>query len=409
MNSFRRNIPLLALCQAMLVTGMSFIVSTTVLVGYNLATDKSLATLPFAGQLLATMLTSIPAAMLMKRIGRKRAFLFATLFGMSGAALCTWAILQHAYLLFLGGSILLGVFTGFGNYYRFTAADIVAPALKSRAIAYVLAGGIIAAVIGPNLAIQTRTLIPHALFAGGYAAIISLYVISFALILLLHLPQHAAVDSGNSAGRPIREIIRQPKFIIAVTCAMLGYGIMSLLMTATPLAMQHHHHDFTDTAFVIQWHVLGMFAPAFVTGHLIRRFGLTLIMASGLLLGVLSVMINLNGSSITHFWLALFLLGVSWNFLFIGGTTLLTETYTATETFKTQAVNDLIVFTTVSITTFSAGMLQHHFGWRMVNYGALPALFIILMSLIWLYRINRERDANYDAALLQEIASQAEQ
>lgn len=263
MNPFTRNIPLLALCQALLMIGMSFIVTTSVLVGYSLATDKLYATLPFASQLIATMLTSMPAAMLMKQIGRKHAFMFATLFGMTGGTLCTYAILESSFELFVSGSILLGVFTGFGNFFRFTAADIVDKEHKSRAIAFVLTGGVIAAIIGPNMARLTRELIPQALFAGGYATIISLYVFSLILLLFLKLPESTEnSQTSSNTGRPLRIIMRQPKFIIALLCGMLGYGVMSLVMTATPLAMQHHTHPFSDTAFVIQWHVLGMFAPA---------------------------------------------------------------------------------------------------------------------------------------------------
>lgn len=410
MSAFSRNVPLLALCQALLVTGMSFLVSTSVLVGYNLAIDKSYATLPFASQLVATMLTSIPAAMLMKKVGRRTAFLFATFFGMAGGALCTYAILDNNFGLFMFGSILLGVFTGFGNYYRFTAADIVDDTHKSRAISYVLAGGVIAAVIGPNMANLTRELIPQALFAGGYAIIISLYVFSFVLLLFLKLPVTGnTAQIGSDTGRPVKDIILQPKFIIAVLCGMLGYGVMSLVMTATPLAMQHQNHAFGETAFVIQWHVLGMFAPAFITGHLIQRFGLFAIMLLGVIFGMLCVVINLTGSSVTHFWIALLLLGISWNFLFIGATTLLTDTYRPEETFKTQALNDFIVFTTVAATSFSAGILQHRYGWEVVNYGAIPALIIILASLVWLYRITGAEEMNYSNNLLQDVANQSEQ
>ena len=390
-SSYKRNVPILALCQALFMSGTSLIVATTALVGFELAEDKSLASLPFSLQLIATMLTSIPAALLMEKIGRKRAFLSGTVLAFIGAIICTFAIIQHHFLLFISGCILIGVFSGFANYYRFTAADNVDEQHKSRAISYVLAGGVLAAIIGPNLANHTRDLISDASFAGSYAAIISLYVLSFILISLLNLPHKHVKNTGvtKNSSRPLKLIIQQPRFIIAVICGTLGYAVMSLVMTATPLAMHHHEHIYSDTAFVIQWHVLGMFVPSFFTGNLILRFGLLKIMLIGACCALLCVIINLSGTTVWHFWLALLLLGVSWNFLFIGATTLLTETYQPDERFKTQAINDFIVFSIVASASLSAGLLQHNVGWKFVNYGAIPAIFIIYLCLFWLYRINK--------------------
>lgn len=386
MSSFYRNIPLLALAQAMMMSGMSLIIATSALVGYQLAEDKSFSTLPLAAIMIATMLTSIPAAFLMGRIGRKAGFIFAGLIAITGASLMGFGIIQHQFWLFFFASVLIGIFNGFGNYFRFTAADAVDAEHKSRAIAFVMAGGVVAAIIGPNLANFTQSLIPDAQFAGSYLALIVVYLLLMLFVFFLQLPNHNGLIDQSSANtaRPLSTIMRQPKFIVAVVCGMLGYGVMSFVMTATPLAMQHHAHPFSDTAFVIQWHVLGMFAPSFVTGHLIRRFGVITIMAVGAVLGILCVVINLLGTSTSHFFLALLLLGVSWNFLFIGATTLLTETYTAAEKFKAQAANDFIVFTTVAIASLSAGVLHHMFGWRAVNYGVIPALVVIVLSLVWL-------------------------
>ena len=391
------------------MSGTSLMVATTALVGYALADDKSYASLPFASQLLATMLTSIPAAMLMSRIGRKRSFLFGTVIAMLGAATCAYAVIQQQFYLFITGSVLIGMFSGFANYYRFTAADNVDYEHKSRAISYVLAGGVLAAIIGPNLANYTRELISGATFAGSYASIIVLYIFSFVLLSFLDLPnKYQASTIKVQTGRPLKIIARQPRFIIAVICGMLGYAIMTLVMTATPLAMQHHHHIYSDTAFVIQWHVLGMFAPSFFTGHLIKRFGLLTIMFAGAIFGLACVFINLTGSSVNHFWLALFLLGISWNFLFIGATTLLTETYTNDERFKTQALNDFLVFSVVSGASFSAGMLHQKLGWQFVNYLAFPALFIILVALGWLYQVNRVDMIQPDSDNIQNATNSVE-
>ena len=368
------------------MSAMTLITTTSALVGYQLATDKSYATLPFAAVLIATMLTSIPAAKFMQRFGRKAGFLLASLIGITGASICTLAILHRHFWGFLLASILVGIFNGFGTYYRFTAADAVADQYKSRAIALVMAGGVLAAVIGPNIANYTQHLFSQAQFAGGYASIIGIYFLSLILVSFLKLTDTNTTNSDEAPikARPLKSIMLQPQFVVALICGTFGYAVMSFLMTATPLAMHHHAHPFADTAFVIQWHVLGMFAPSFVTGHLIRRIGLIPVLAVGALLGLACTIINLNGTSVTHFFLALLLLGISWNFLFIGATTMLTETYHPVERFKTQAINDFIVFSTVAAASLSAGVLQHHFGWQYINYSAVPVLGMILISLFWL-------------------------
>jgi MFS family permease len=391
MTPFYRNVPLLAVAQSLMMSANSLIIASAALVGASLAKDEALATLPLAAQFIAIMLTSIPASMLMDRIGRKPAFIMVTSLGMSAGALAAWAIVSHNFWLFVSATMLVGVFNGFGNYYRFAAADAVDMPHKSRAISWVMVGGVIAAVVGPNLANQTKTLIDGGLFAGSYASLIFVYLLSLLTVSALHLPHRFKNQQEHDAApqRPLSEIARQPKFIVAIICAMLGYGVMSLVMTATPLAMHHHHHHFDDTAFVIQWHVLAMFAPSFFTGELIRRFGVNLIMGTGALLGLVCVILNLAGTTLSHFWLALVALGVSWNFLFIGGTTLLTETYEQAERAKVQATNDFIVFTTVALASLSAGYLQHRLGWQAVNWGVVPLLLLILGSLGWLGMLSR--------------------
>ena len=385
MNTFRRNVPLLAACQALMMSATSLIITTSALVGFALAQDKSWATLPLAVQFIATMCTSIPAAMLMDRIGRRQGFMLASLFGVSGAVLATLAILKGKFSLFTLGTLQIGIFNGFGNYYRFAAADAVDKELKSRAVSYIMAGGVVAAFVGPNLANLTRGIITNAPFAGSYGALVSLYVISLVAQAFLKLPPKPVVGnaSGSGSARPLKVIAAQPMFIVALVCGMLGYGVMALAMTATPLAMHHYAHPFPLTSFVIQWHVLGMFAPSFVTGHLIKRYGVLNIMLVGALLGVACMAVNLAGSSVWHFWTALLLLGISWNFLFIGATTLLTETYRPEERAKTQALNDFAVFTSVALSSLSAGALQSRYGWQTVNMGLIPLLVIILTSILW--------------------------
>ena len=385
MNIFRRNVPLLAACQALMLSGNSLIITTAALAGFAMAEDKSWATLPLAVQFIATMCTTIPAALLMDRIGRRQGFMLATLFGISGAAFATLAILKGTFFLFALGTLQIGIFNGFGNYYRFAAADAVAKDLKGRAVSYIMAGGVVAAFVGPNLANITRGLFSGAPFAGSYASLVIVYILSLGVLSFLKLPPKPITEDmhSSSTGRPLKIIAAQPMFIVAVICGMLGYGVMVLAMTATPLAMQHFAHPFSKTSFVIQWHVLGMFGPAFITGHLVKRYGVLNIMLAGALLGVACMVINLSGSSLWHFWTALLLLGVSWNFLFIGATTLLTETYRPEERAKTQALNDFAVFTTVALSSLSAGALHSRYGWEVVNLGLIPLLAIILASLLW--------------------------
>lgn len=383
MSAFSRNIPVLAFCQAMAMSGASLLIASSALVGYELAEDKSLSTIPLAVMFIAVMLTSIPAAMLMDHIGRKAGFLFSTLFAISGAIISTYSIMHHQFVGFTVGIALIGMFNGFANYFRFAAADAVAKDLKSKAISYVLVGGVIAAVIGPNLANYTRDSLGGVAFAGSYASLLGLYFLAIIGLSLLKLPDHRD-EKFTEQKRSLKEIAQQPIWVVAVICGMLGYGVMSFVMTATPLAMQHHMHDFSETSFVIQWHVLAMFAPSFFTGAIIHKMGELKVMFIGALLGFACVFINLNGATLLHFWIALALLGLSWNFLFVGATTLLTHTYHPSERFKVQAVNDFIIFTTVAIASLSAGYLQHHFGWRVVNVGVLPLLGVIVFSILFL-------------------------
>jgi len=386
----KRNVLLLAAAQAMMMTGGSLVITTSALVGHRLSPDKSLATLPLAMQMMAGMLNAIPASLLMKKIGRRNGFLLGSSIGALGAALAAWAILQGNFALFVLAAGLNGIFMGFGNYYRFAAADAASEDYRSRAISYVLAGGILAALVGPNLANWTRgwALTP---FAGSFLALTGIMAVSFCILLFLDIPQPPAAKLAG--GRTLRAIAAQPAFIVAAIGGMLGYGVMSLVMSATPLSMHEHQHAFSDTAFVIEWHVLGMFAPSFFTGHLIRRFGVLKVMLTGALLNAACVLVNLSGTSLTHYWLALTLLGIGWNFLFIGATTLLTETYAPAEEARTQALNDFLVFSTVTVAVLSAGNLHHHFGWRAVNLGVLPLIAITVAVILWLARRRRHMPA----------------
>jgi len=355
----------LSLCNAFMYICASALITMSALIGFDLAPIKTLSTLPLALQFFAVMATSIPASLLMARIGRKRSF-----------------------LLFCIATCCFGSFTSFANYYRFTAVEVVPQEKKNLAISYVMAGGVIAAFIGPNLANWSQNFFPDVRFAGAFVALIFVYLLSFLTIAGARLPP-PPVRQKTYSGRPLRIIMRQPVFIVAVLCEMLGYGTMNLVMTSTPLAMKFHAHGFAETAFVIQWHVAAMFAPSFFTGHLISRLGIVTVLSIGVLMGVLCVGINLLGTSVAHFTIGLVLLGFCWNFLFVGGTTLLTDAYAPEEKARTQAANDFLVFSTVALTALCAGGLHHLFGWQFVNLSVLPMLAVTAASIAWLFTLRR--------------------
>lgn len=376
----------LAFCQAMMMSGASLMVTVSALVGDTLAADPSYATLPIFAQFVSMMLSTVPASLLMARFGRKPAFLMAACAGICAGGLAFYAIATHWFIGFVAASAMLGMASGFGNYFRFAAAEISSEDKRSRAIAYVLAGGIIAAFIGPNIAYWSRGIVPNEPYAGGFLFLMGFYVIMMLILLLLRLPKIAIDAESKAAARPLLVIIRQPGFRVAVICAMFGYAIMNFVMTATPLEMDVQCPGLDNTAFVIQWHVLAMFAPSFITGNLIDRFGIISVLAVGAVCNAICVIINLLGDSVWHFWLALIFLGVGWNFLFIGGTRLLTETYTDAEKGKTQACNDFMVFTMVSFSALSAGYVHHHYGWFLINIAVLPIILLVIEAIAWFDR-----------------------
>jgi len=372
-----------------MMTANSLLVATSALVGHALATNKMLATVPLATVFLAAMLTTIPASLLMKKIGRRNGFLLGISFAIMGATISSWALLKSNFILYCCGVAMLGIANGFGGYYRFAAVDGISGKRRSTAISLVLAGGVVAAFIGPNLANWTRDIIGNITFAGSYISLVIVYCISMAFLLFLDISP-VSKESVDSDIRPLKSIVNQPTYLIAVLAAMTGYGAMSLIMTATPLAMHAGHQSFSDTAFVIQWHIFAMYAPSFFTGKLINRFGVLNIMLAGAIFMISCVTINTSGLTVLHYWSGLFLLGIGWNFLFIGGTTLLTETYTEPEKAKAQALNDFLIFSTVCLSVLSAGAILHHFGWFIVNYSAVPFLLVVISAIIWL-KVMRPR------------------
>ncbi|MBD3880390.1 MFS transporter [Phormidium tenue FACHB-886] len=383
MNQAKKTVFLLALCQALAMTGSIVLFTTAALIGSTLATDKSLATLPLAILQLATMLTTIPAALILKRWGG-RGFVIGVLVGLAGAGLGIYAVFTGSFVLFSIATLLYGIFNGFVGYYRFAAADVATEAFRSRAISFVIAGGIIAAILGPELATWTKDWLP-ATFAGGLVAIALLQILTLLLLVWVDLPP-LSQQKYHEAGRGLGAIVQQPVFIVAVLGSMIGYGVMALLMTATPLAMVAVQHPFRTAASVIQWHVLGMFAPSLGTGYLIARFGVLRIILVGIVLNGLCIAINLAGTDAPYFFAALLLLGIGWNFMFIGSTTLLTEAYTPAERAKTQATHDFLMFSFVAFTTFLSGRLLNDWGWATVNYTGLALIAVVLVAVLYFWQ-----------------------
>jgi len=377
----RRNVVLLAACQALAMSGNAIVLTVSALTGVMLAQDDSLATLPLALQFTATMAGTFPAATLMRRAGRRVGFSVGALLGMAGAGLAVHAIMVGSFPLFALSALPIGVFNTFVQYFRFAAADTASESFKPRAISLVLAGGAVAAVAGPQLAVWTRELMAPVLFAGCYVAIGGLCLVTLALLQFIEIPRLPAAQRADT-GRPLADIARQSTFVVAVLAAAVAYGAMALVMTATPLAMVACGFVFDSAASVIQWHALAMFLPSVVTGSLIARFGaLNVILAGGAMI-TLCLGINLSGVTYMQFWSALVLLGLGWNFMFVGGTTLATETYAPAEQAKTQALNDFLVFTTVAAASFSSAALHSNFGWIAVNLGVAPPLTLAMLAVL---------------------------
>jgi MFS family permease len=393
----RRNVFLLASCQALFMTSTSAIISTAPIVGgILLVDDKSLATLPLALQFVAMALTTIPASLYMGRFGRKVGFITGASIGACGGALGAYAIMQGDFVLFCIASLLTGSFNGFCHYFRFAAADVSTDAFRSKAISYVLAGSIVAALLGPTLARNTADLM-SVQFAGVYLALIVVYLLVASIVSFIDIPRPTA-EQRKSGGRPLSKIARQPKFIIAVCAATFGYLVMSFLMTVTPIAMGVCGFTFSDSSYVIQAHILGMYAPAFVTGHLINRFGVNNILIAGSVLCGASIVIHLSGIGFMNFLFGLVLVGVGWNFLFTGGTTLLTQTYTPAEKAKVQGLNDFFIWGTISIGAVTSGAVQHSVGWSAVNLVMAPLVLIVFATTLWLRFSGRKAAAEKSAA-----------
>jgi predicted MFS family arabinose efflux permease len=381
-----RNVLILALCQGLITTGNIMLVTVTALIGQQLSPNEGWITLPVATQSLGLLLATIPASLLMAKIGRKNGFSLGNAIGIGGILIAVYALETSSFNLFCFATGLIGVAIGFATLYRFAAIE-ADPDNPSRAISFIMASGIIAAILGPNLAIWVEKSFPSLNFSNTFIALACLYTLA---IFMLQFVSFAKVQltHNEDPARALKTILIQPKFIIAVTAAMISFTLMNLLMTATPLAMHRHGFDFEDSAFVIQWHVLGMFVPSLFTGRLIEKFGSVNMIFIGAVLIGLCIIINLHGITHTHFLLALFLLGVGWNFMFISATQMVSTTYTSSEKSKTQAANEFLVFSMVTLSSLSAGWLESSLGWQTINLISIAPLSIILMGLIYYQKVK---------------------
>jgi MFS family permease len=387
MNPTHRNIGLLAAAQSLLLANGITLVAINSLLGLQLAPDRHLATLPVTTYVIGGAVSTFAAAFFMKRYGRRAGFMLGGCFALVASLLGALAVAQGNFWLLCSATVLAGVYNAFGQQYRFAAADSVELDWKGKAISLTLAGGILGGVFGPELSKLTRSLLDPP-FLASYLVLAIFAILSILIASRLTIPPLTIADQGQG-GRPLREIARQPDVIIAVCAAVCGYATMNLLMTATPLAMDFCGLPFNDAAFVLQWHVISMFAPSFFTGDLIKRFGVRSILITGAVLMLVCTGIALSGVTLMHFWWALVLLGVGWNFLFIGGTTLLSTSCEPTERAKVQGTNDFIVLGTQAVTSLVAGVMIMGAGWHSLVYFALPMIALTALTTVLLWRRNQ--------------------
>ncbi len=378
----RRNAIVLAVAQALGGANNVIIYSTASIVGAVLAPDKSLATLPITCTVIGMWLGTLPVGALARRFGRRFALHVGSAFGMLSGLISYAAVMQGLFWLLLLGTFCGGLYAASMQSYRFAAADTASNSYRPKAVSWVLAGGVFSAFIGPQLVIFTKDLLPAYIFAASYLGQAVLATMVALVLTFVKVPPVAEKRTDNA--RPLAEIVRNPRFIVAVACGVASYAMMNLVMTAAPLAMVGCGHSVTDAALGIQWHVLAMFGPSFVTGNLIARFGVGRITGIGLALIALTGVVGMSGITVAHFWGALVLLGLGWNFAFIGATTMVTQCYRPAERTKVQAFNDFLIFGSMALASFSSGLLLAQFGWQTVNEVIFPTIFVAAVLLAWL-------------------------
>ncbi len=379
-----RNLWLLAVCQGLFLTNNVTFIAINGLVGLSLAPLGWMATLPVMGYVVGGALSTGVVARVQARFGRQRSFQLGLLVAFLSALLCAYAALTKNFWLLCSATLLAGYYSANASLYRFAAAELAEPTAKEKAVSLVMAGGLIGAIVGPNLATYTRTLL-DAPFAGAYVALACIAMLAAVLLAFVQFPPPPARGAAGT-GRPLREIMRQPVFIVSAACGALGFGVMNLLMASTPIAMQQCGLPFASAALVLEWHVIGMFAPGFFTGHLIRKFGAPKIMAVGIGLNLACIAVALSGVNLHQFLTALFLLGVGWNFLFTGSTTLSLQAYRPEERDVAQGTINFFLFSTLGVTSFASGALVTTQGWTLLNWGSLVPVLAIAGLLFWFMR-----------------------
>ena len=387
----RRNALVLAAGQALAGANNTVIVATGSILGVMLAPDRSLATLPISTMVVGIWAGTLPLGFLAKRYGRRTAYASGAACGTIAGLIGYAAILQANFYLYMLATFFGGLYAASHMSYRFGAADTASAEFKPKAISYVMAGGLFAALLGPQLVIYTKDLMPPFLFAVSYLGQASFALIAGLIILMLFRAPPSDVRNGTDGGRPLSEIARQPRFVVAVVCGVASYALMNLMMTAAPLAMFDCGHSVTNATLGIQWHVLAMYLPSFITGSLILRFGVARVTAVGLVILALSAAVGLSGITVAHFWIALILLGVGWNFAFVGATTMVTDCYRPQERNKVQAFNDFLIFGSMAIGSFASGSMLAHYGWYLVNIVMLPVVAVAGVMLLWLTLRERVR------------------
>jgi MFS family permease len=386
----RRNVLVLATAQALAGATSTIFVATGGIAGAMLAPDKGLATLPLSLMVIGIWIGTLPVGALAKKYGRRFALEAGSAIGILAGLISSWAVLRGSFSLFLLGCFCAGIYGASYQSYRFAAADTASDAFRPKAVSWVLAGGVLAAVIGPQLIIFTKDLWQPYLFAATYLGQACLALAGGAVLIFVKIPRPAQANDA-AGGRPLSQIIRSPRFISAAICGAASYGLMNLVMTSAPLAMLACDHSVTDATLGLQWHVLAMFVPSFFTGNLIARFGIERIVVAGLSLIFASAVVAILGITLWHFWTALVLLGVGWNFAFIGATAMVTQCYAPAERNKVQAFNDFLVFGSMAVSSFSSGQLLANFGWNAVNEVVFPTVLAAAGLLAWRALVERRR------------------
>lgn len=384
----RRNALVLAVTQALSGGNSAVLLATGSIVGAMIAPDKSLATLPITIYVFGLWFGTLPMGYLARRFGRRNAFQVGTVCGIATGLLCCLGVLQGSFAIYNIGCFCSGLYAAAHQAYRFAAADTASDAFRPKAIAWVLAGGVFGGILGPQLVITTKDLWLPYLFAASYVAQAVVALVAGFVLMALNIPKPPA-EHPDGRGRPLGEIVRQPRFVVAVACGIASYAMMNMVMTSAPLAMVECNHSVTNATLGLQWHVIGMFAPSFVTGSLIVRFGVERVIAAGFVLLLASAAVSIAGITLAHFWIGLILLGVGWNFGFIGATAMVTHCYRPNERNRVQAFNDFLVFGSMAIGSFASGKLLVLFGWAAVNEVVFPVVLTAAAMLLWL--VLRER------------------